>query len=131
MICIRRLIFAAARIGASAGLESTLDAVEEQTGERVGEEIVSFLHPDKTWQDYSWVIVAAVLGLVAIAVGALGVIRTLKRRRRRYIAVFMFGPGGVGGQSNRQEYVLRDYDGQMIERLIAAANQAMTTAQRA
>ena len=131
VICIRAVIFAGVRMAASAGADSVLDAVEEQTGERIGEGIVSYVLPDTAWKDYGWVVPVAILGLVAIGVGAIGVIRTMRRRRRRYIAVFMFGPGNAGGGSTRHEYVLRDYDGQMMERLIAAANEAKLAAERA
>ena len=126
IICTRAIIFAGVKMAASAGIESAFDAVEERTGE----EIVSKVIPDTTWKDYDCVIVVAVLGLVAIGVGALGLIRTMKRRRRRYIAVFMFGPGGVAGMLTRHEYVVRDYDGEMIRRLVAAANEAKLATQQ-
>ena len=130
MICLRTIIFAGAKIAASAGIESAFNAVEERTGERTGEEIISSVLPDTTWQDYTWVIVVTVLGLVAIGVGALGIVRTMKNRRRRYMAVFMFGPDTVGGALTRHEYVVRDYDGDLVKRLIAAANEAIAATQR-
>ena len=116
-------------MAASAGIKSAFDAVEEQTGERTGEEIISNVIPYTTWEDYDWVIAVSILGIIAVGVGALGFIRTMKRRRRRYIAVFMFGPNALSGTLTRQEYVVRDYDGEMIQRLIAAANEAKSATQ--
>lgn len=129
IVCIRAIIFAVARMAASAGIESAFDAVEERTGERTGEEIISYVIPEPTWRDYDWVIAVAILGIIAVGIGALGLIRTMKRRRRLYIAVFMFGPGAVGGTLTRHEYVVRDYDGELVQRLIAAANEAKAAAQ--
>ncbi len=129
IICTRAIIFAGVKMAASAGIESAFDAVEQRTGERTGEEIISNVIPDTTWRDYDWVIAVAILGIIAIGVGALGLVRTMKSRRRRYIAVFMFGPGTVGGTLTRHEYVVRDYDGEMIQRLIAAANEAKLATQ--
>lgn len=128
IICIRAIIFAAVRMTAADRLESAFGQMEGQPGREVSERILGIV--DTTWADYGWVVPLAVFGLVALVIGALGSIRTMRRRRRRYIAVFMFGPGGAGGATTRNEYVFRDYDAEMMQRLIAAANDAVLAAQQ-
>ena len=128
IICVRAIIFAAIRMAAADGLESAFDQMEGQPAGEVSESILGIV--DTTWANYGWVVPLAVFGLVALGIGVWGSIRTLRGRRRRYIAVFMFGPGGPGATTTRNEYVFRDYDGEMMRRLIASANDAILAAQQ-